>query len=72
MSDSVETKADSTAAPKKAAVVKKKAKKGNGVAVKNISNRIINTSKGSIKPQLEGFATEAECVQLNKFLERTY
>ena len=73
MGDSVDVVADSTAAPKKAAVVKKKAAKkkvDKGVAVKNISNRIVNTSKGSIAVGEDGYCSEAEARQFNKFLER--
>jgi len=61
------TKADSTAAPKKAAVVKK-AKKVDGVEVKNISGRVINTSKGSIAPGKTGLCSIAEANQLHAFL----
>ena len=70
MGDSVETKADSTAAPKKAAVVKKKAaKKSDGVKVKNICKKAVNTSKSIVQPGKEGYATEAEARQLHRYLE---
>jgi hypothetical protein len=40
------------------------------VAVKNISNRLINTSKGSINPGETGEASVAEARQLNKYIEK--
>jgi hypothetical protein len=74
MPEAVETKADSAAAPEKAAVVKKvkapkTAKRVKGVAVKNISDRIINTSIGSIQPGEEGRASVAETHSYSKYLE---
>jgi len=40
------------------------------VPVKNVSNRVINTSKGHILPGKVGEATIAELRQLSKFLKR--
>jgi len=75
MPEAAETKADTAAAPEKAAVVIKKKsakkKKGGDVSVRNISDRLVNTSKGSIPPDECGFATEQECRSLGKFLEKT-
>lgn len=72
MPETVATKAD-TAVGNKTAVVKKKAPKTarrvEGVKVKNISDRIINTSIGSIKPGEEGRASLAETHSYSKFLE---
>lgn len=74
MTDAAETKAESTTVgDKTAVVVKKKAKKTakrvKGVEVKNISDRLINTSIGSIKPGEKGRATIAETHSYSKFLE---
>jgi hypothetical protein len=38
--------------------------------VKNISDKLINTSKSSIQPGEEGLASHAECNQLGKWLEK--
>lgn len=76
MGEEATTKADSTAAvgDKTAVVVKKvvkkkTAKRVKGVEVKNISNRLINTSIGSIKPGEKGRATVAETHSYSKYLE---
>ena len=73
MPEAAETKAVDTAVGNKTAVVKKKApktaKRVVGVAVKNISDRLINTSIGSIEPGKEGRATVAETHSYSKFLE---
>jgi hypothetical protein len=74
MTDAAETKADSTTVGDKTAVVVKKkapktAKRVVGVKVKNISDRIINTSIGSIPPGEEGRASIAETHSYSKFLE---
>lgn len=62
-------KATKAAAPKKAvaSVVAQK----DVVDVKNISTRLINTSKGTILPGESGKATIAECRTYNKWLEKT-
>lgn len=56
-------------APKKAASKAKANNQNKVVKVKNISNRIINTSKGAIEPNKEGKCTAAELRQFNKILE---
>ena len=56
-----------TAAPKKAA--ESPAKVSSHVKVKNISDQVINTSKGSIGPGEEGEASHAEVKQLDKFIK---
>ena len=59
------------AAPKKAAVPKlDTANPNDPVVVNNISERLINTTYGSILPGESGKATPAECRQLNKYLEK--
>ena len=67
MGETVKKAVKETAAPKKAAA--SPAKKSSHVKVKNISNKIINTSKGPIAPGKEGEASHAEVKQLDKFIK---
>ena len=74
MPEAADTKADSTAVGDKTAVVKKvvkkkTAKRVKGVEVKNISDRVINTSLGSIPPGEKGRASVAETHSYSKFLD---
>ena len=74
MTEAVEIKADSTAGSEEPVGENKKAAKkktsNKGVAVKNISGRVVNTSKGSIAVDEDGYCSEAEARQLHRFLER--
>ena len=55
----------------KAAVASKKAAKPSGVVeVKNISKKVVPTSKGQIQPGKTGKATVAELRQLHRYLEK--
>ena len=70
----VESTADNPAGSKPAVVKKsstkkKTAKRVKGVAVKNISDRVINTSIGSIPPGEEGRASVAETHSYSRYLE---
>lgn len=65
----VESKADTPAGSKPAVVKKKTAKRVPGVAVKNISDRLINTSMGSIPPGKTGRASVAETHSYSRYLE---
>ena len=53
---------------KAAEVVKKAVKPSDVVKVKNISTKVISTSKGRIEPGKTGNATVAELRQLHKYL----
>lgn len=62
--------AKKAAAPKKAAVdFKATVPVPLYIAVKNISNRLVNTSRGPIEPGETGEASVAESKQLDKYIE---
>ena len=63
--------AQKKAAPQGAASPKAAASVGDIVGVTNISDRHINTCKGTIPPGKSGKASLGEAKQLSKFLERT-
>lgn len=68
MVDGAKTASAGTAAPKKAAASKTDSVH-DVLKVKNKSDKIINTSKGTIPPGEKGQATRAECHTYSAYLD---